>query len=183
LIEVGVDATAEIVRDELVRPLVLAHDLRLPVEVLGHDVVLEIFPLQLVPGVEDAVAGRQVGPRIHKLAPIDETPDAIDRVGRLVFPLQALQKGSRSVRRHHAVRERLVIDLIADDGRVVLEVADDLANDAFRRAAEVRVQEIVILPGTVVAGLERRRIAGRVRIGQRRRGPVVGHGDLGVLLV
>ena len=74
-------------------------------------------------------------------------------------------KGGGGIRRHDAIREGLIIDLIADHGRVVLEVADDLPNDALRGAAEVRIQEIVILPGAVVAGLERRRIARRVRIG------------------
>src|SRR3954463_15507379 len=87
LIQVRVHTATEIGGDELVRSLVLINDLRLPSEVIGHDVMLKVFPFQLVARIEDAIARREVLPFIYKLAPVDQAPDLIDRLRCLVFLL------------------------------------------------------------------------------------------------
>ena len=48
LIDIGMNATAEILRDELIRTLVFIDDLCLPAQIVGDYVVLKVFPFQFV---------------------------------------------------------------------------------------------------------------------------------------
>src|SRR5205823_5283468 len=131
LVQVRVNSSAKVLSNELVRPLVLVDNFRLPGKVIRDDVVLEVLPLQPVAGIENAVRCRKVLPRVNQLSPINEAPDLVDRIRCLVFLLQALHKRGSLVRRGNAARKGLIVDLVANHRRMVFEMTDDLADDAF----------------------------------------------------
>jgi hypothetical protein len=66
------------------------------------------------------------------LAPVDEAPDAIDGLSGFVFALQAIEEGGFGVGSNSLGGKCFVVDLIADDCRVVFKGRDDLADDALR---------------------------------------------------
>ena len=176
-------STAEVLGDELVWALVLVDDLCLPGEIVGHDVVLEIFPLQLVAGIQNAIARRQVIPTIDKLSPVNKTPDFIDRVWCLVLLLQTVEESGIHVRGGDSGRESLIVDLVSDHRRMIFEVADDLADNPLRVLPEIRIEKIIILARPVVARRFSGRISRGIRIGQRRCGAVMSNNNLGMLLI
>src|SRR5229473_1913446 len=66
---------------------------------------------------------------------------------------------------------------------MILETADDLANDPFRVFPEIWVEKVVILSHAIVSRRIQRRIAGRIRIRQGRRGSGMTHNNVGMLLI
>ena len=77
LVYLGVETAHEVVRDGLVRPLVLVDDAYLPGQKVGCDVELEALPLELPAGVEDALARRKLVPMVQALTPVVEPPDFV----------------------------------------------------------------------------------------------------------
>src|ERR1700751_2207520 len=117
------------------------------------------------------------------MAPVNETPNSVNCVGRLVFLLQSFEKGRIYIRRCNARRRRLIVDLISNYSRVVFEVTDNLANHALRMLAKVRIQKIIILPWAIVARWKRWRIGWVIRIPQWRRRAIMRDQNLRVLLI
>src|SRR5207302_107199 len=128
LIDVGMNPTAEILRDELIGPLVFIEDLCLPGQIVRDDIVLEVFPLQFVAGIQDAVSWRKIFPSVHELPPIDQSPKLVDRAWHLIFLLQPFQKRSIHVLRGNSGGKCFVVDLISDDCWMILKMTDNLPN-------------------------------------------------------
>ena len=84
------NSAAKILRDELVSTLVLVDDFCLPGQKVSHDVMLKILPFELIAGIQNAIARRQVFPAVHELPPIRKTPDFVDRLRRFVLLFQTL---------------------------------------------------------------------------------------------
>jgi hypothetical protein len=59
--------------------------------------------------------------------------------GTQVSRLQAFKKRSIHVRSGCPVGESFIVDLVANHGRVALEVADDLANHALSVLTKIRI--------------------------------------------
>ena len=78
-------SATEILRDELIRTLVFIDDSCLPCQIIGHDVVLEVFPFQLVSRIEDSLARGEVLPFVDQLPPVHESPDLVDGFGSFVL--------------------------------------------------------------------------------------------------
>ncbi len=165
--EVGVRGEAgEIVGDELVRPLELTDDPGLPGQEIGDDLLLEPFPFELIARVEDAVAGRQVLEIRDILSPIVQAPGFVQGGGSAEYLLDAPAEHGLDMRIGGPRGMGLVIELIADDGRMVLESGDKPADDALGVKTICRMGEVGHLPEAVS-------VAGRVdRL----------HLDLGMLL-
>ena len=66
---------------------------------------------------------------------------------------------------------------------MILEVADDRADDPLRMLPEIRIEKVIILAGAVVSGDFRRRISRSIGIIERGGDPVMSHHNFWMLLV
>ena len=90
---------------------------------------MKTVPVKIVLGVETIIRPALIrDPGVDELAPIGEPPDPVDRVRRLVLLLQPFEERRRRLLRRHAVGRGLVVDLVADDRRIVFVMLGDLAN-------------------------------------------------------
>ncbi len=119
---------------------------------VGHDILLEVLPFELVAGIQNPVRRREILPGIDELAPVREAPDQVDGLRPLILPFQTLDERGHRVRRGHAVRGCFVVDLITDDRRVIAEVPRDLPDDALGVLLEMRVQQVLVLSRPVITG-------------------------------
>ena len=141
----GAGRAVEVLGDPLAGGDVLPQDPRLPAEEVGHQRALVALPLELPAGVQDAVARRQLVPAPEELAPVDEAPGLVERVHRPELPLQPLLEAGLHVRPGGAVGPRLVVDLPADDARVLRVALGDLPDDALAVLPVDRVRDVHVL--------------------------------------
>ena len=134
--------------DELVVTGVLAGDTGLPGDELGGQLGLEGPPGQVVLRLPVAVRRPQIGPGAELMGPVDEPPRLVQRldvtVGLAQFVDEALEDAVVVEQQHPG----LVVDLEADDGRVVGVPAEDLTDHPFGVELECRVGVVDLLPAT-----------------------------------
>ena len=117
LVRVDVGGNAgEVVADELVGPLELGDDLGLPGQKVGGDHLLEALPLELVAGIEDAVARRKLIETSDVLPPIIQSPGFVQGLAVLNFFLSSSPKHLLDGFVGRARGMSLVVQLVADDG-------------------------------------------------------------------
>ncbi len=163
-------------RDEVLRAGVLADDVGLPADELGALAGLELPPGDVVLGLDVAVRGPQVGPRRQPVGPIDQAPLAVEGLDVAVLRAQVVGEALEDAVVVEQFQARFVVDLEADDGRVVGVAGDDLADDPLGVEAERRVGEVDFLPGAPADALAGAPLAGDLRVlaGQPRRDGVGG---------
>ena len=89
-----------------------------------------------------AATGRPSGEPVR---PVDEAPALVERRDVAVALAQPVDEGLERAAVVEQLHPRLVVDLVADDRRVVGVAADDLADDPRRRASGRRVRVVGVL--------------------------------------
>ncbi len=148
-VDVGARAADEVVGDELLRSLVFADDRRLPAEEVRRQLLLIAFPLELVAGIQNAVARRQLVPVVDQLPPVGEPPEPVQLGRGLEFILQILDEAELHVGAGGAIGAGLVVGLIADDCRMILEVREDLPDHPLGVEQVRGVRDVHVLPGPI----------------------------------
>src|SRR5579863_10528014 len=92
LVDLGSRWTGEILRDELIRPLVLIHDRSLPSQKIGGDRLRITLPLELPAGIQNAALNRDLCPVVQPLAPVIQSPVLVEFVNCLELVLQVFNK-------------------------------------------------------------------------------------------
>ncbi len=131
---VGVSAPFEIevVGDELVVMRVFAHDVGLPLQEGAHLVAAELVEFAAEGLVDGGGHVREVLPGVDAVGPIVEAEVAVELVQIAVELLaQVLDEQALHVLGDGIVVFRLVVHLVADDGRMVGDVGGELADHAF----------------------------------------------------
>ena len=105
-----------------------------------------------------------------ELAPVDEAPGLVHRLHGPELPLQPLLEAGLHVRPRRAVGTRLVVDLPADDARVLRVALGDLPDDPLGVLPVDRVRDVHVLARAV-------ELARRAHLAERH------DHDLGVLRV
>ena len=142
----------EVVGDELVGLGVLAHDVGLPLEEFGHLRTTEAVELAAQRLVDRTGHIREVLPGVDAVGPVIQAEAGVELVQVVVeFLAQVLDEQGLHVRGDRVVVLGLVVDLIADDGRMVGHVRDEPADDALRVEPVRRVGDIHDLAGAVLA--------------------------------
>ena len=142
----------EVVRQELTGPGVLAHDGRLPGEKLRHQLPAEALERAAQAGVDRVAHVRKVVPVVDAVAPVVQAERRVERVCRAKLRPEPRHKAPLYALAAHVVVLRLVVQLIAHDGRVAAHVADQLADDALGVAQVVRIGDVHDLARAVAAG-------------------------------
>ena len=155
---VGVAAPVEIevLRQELVGPRVTADDSSLPCEIVGDESALELGKGGGQAGVDGAVDGGEIGPVIDAVAPVVEAKLLVHRGEIGVSLPHPLHKGRLHVRAAGVVGFGFVVELIADDGGVVLHMIDQRNDDLLGCGAEGGIGDVHVLATAVFGGAFRR---------------------------
>ncbi len=157
--------------DEVLGAGVLADDVGLPADELGDLPGLELPPGHVVLRLRVVVGRPQIRPGGQPVGPVDEPPLAVQG---LHVPVLLPQMVDEALEHALVVQEfvaRLVVDLEADDGRVVGVPGDDLPDHPLGVEAERGVGEVDLLPGTPADALTGAPLTGDLRVlaGQPRR--------------
>ena len=141
---------------------ILAHDARLPGDELGGQLGLVPSPGEVILRLPVAVRRPQLLKAVESVRPIGESPLAVERLDVAI-----LRAAGRGTGRNYPVVEqlepRLVVDLVADDRRMVDVATDDGPNDAFGVGPELGMRVVDLLPPaprTAYAGRTGRRCPG-----------------------
>ena len=124
---------------ELICPLVLIDDARLPGKKVGSHPLLVALPLQLPAGIENPALGRDFAPVIQTLAPIIQEPILIQFANRFELFLQISDKSSLYVGIRGEPGRRLVINLPANHRRIFFVMLQQFTNNAFTVLAIYRI--------------------------------------------
>lgn len=157
--------------DELLGADVLAHDVRLPADELGDLAGLELPPGDVVLRLDVAVGRPQVCPRRQAVGPIRQAPLAVEGLDVPVLVAQMVDEALEDTLVVEEMQARLVVDLPADDRRVVGVPGDHLADDPLGVEAEGWVGEVHLLAGAPAEALSGGVLPGDLRVltGQPRR--------------
>ena len=139
----------EVVGDELMRLGIFTYDVRLPGEVLGHLLALVAGERAGEAGVNGIFDRRKILPAIDAVAPVVQTKIFIQpgEIG-ILFP-QAAHKTFLHIAADIIVMLGFVIQLPANNRRMVLHVRHQSADNLFGVAAKGRVDDIHDLPRTI----------------------------------
>src|SRR5690606_20400084 len=106
-------------RDPLILARDLTNDVGLPADEVSDDLRLVPAPGEVVLRLCVAIGPPQVVPRAQAMRPVDETPLLIRLVGRRELPVEPGGEPLEDLLVMQQDEAGLVVDLIADDGRVV----------------------------------------------------------------
>jgi len=151
---VGVSAPfeVEVVGDELVVMRVFAHDVGLPLQEGAHLVAAELVEFAAQGLVDGGGHVREVLPGVDAVGPVVEAEVVVELVQIAVELLpQVLDEQALHVLGDGIVVFRLVVHLVADDGRMVGDVGDELADHAFAVEAVGGVDDVHDLACAVFA--------------------------------
>ena len=151
---VGVSAPFEIevVGDELVVMRVFAHDVGLPLQEGAHLVAAELVEFAAQGLVDGGGHVREVLPGVDAVGPVVEAEVVVELVQIAVELLaQILDEQALHVLGDGIVVFRLVVHLVADDGRMVGDVGDELADHAFAVEAVGGVDDVHDLARAILA--------------------------------
>jgi hypothetical protein len=151
LVDVGPSPPDEVLHHELVGALELADDAGLPGQEVRGQLLLVPLPFQLVTGVDGAVPRRELVPVFEELAPVGEAPDLVQPRDAPELLLEVVQEAELDVPTRGSIGARLVVDLVPDHGRVVLEARDDPSNHAPRVMEIGRVRDVHVLARPIEA--------------------------------
>ncbi len=118
--------------DKLVVPRVLPHDVRLPGDKRGGELRLERAPGQPILRLRVAVGLPQVGPGRQAVRPVGEAPFLVEGLHGAVPTAKVINEPLEHLRVGEDLVAGLVVDLEADDRRMLGVSRDDCANHAFR---------------------------------------------------
>ena len=151
---VGVSAPfeVEVVGDELVVMRVFAHDVGLPLQEGAHLVAAELVEFAAQGLVDGGGHVREVLPGVDAVGPVVEAEVVVELVQIAVELLpQVLDEQALHVLGDGIVVFRLVVHLVANDGRMVGDVGDELADHAFAVEAVGGVDDVHDLACAVFA--------------------------------
>ena len=121
----------EVVGDELILPRILSHNRRLPREKLRDERPLEFLKFRRKAPVDRPAYIWHVLPCVHPVAPVVEPEGGIERVGRAELIPEIPDKHSLDVFACGAVVFGFVVDLEADDRRMLRHMANQLPDHPF----------------------------------------------------
>src|SRR4030095_5820994 len=110
-------------------------------------------------------------------------PNFVNSVRHLVFPFEMIQECGIHVPTRHAGGPGFVVNLIANDRRVVLKVTDDFPDHSLGVLPKVWIEKVVVLPRPVISGRKRWRIGWIIWIAERGRCSVARQKYFRVVLV
>ena len=149
---------------ELRRVDELADDVGLPADEVGDQLGLEAAPGQVVLRLVVAVGAPQVGPGREPVGPVDETPLLVEVLDGPVAMPQPVDEPLEDALVVEQPQAGLVVDLVADDRRVLAVAGDDRADDALGVEQVRRVGEVDLLARAPADRLARRALAGDLRV-------------------
>ena len=141
----------------------LADDVGLPADELGDELGLEAAPGQVVLRLEVAVGPPQVRPRREPVGPVDETPLLVEPLDGAVAVPQPVDEPLEDALVVQQPQAGLVVDLVADDRRVLAVAGDDRADDPLGVEQVRRVGEVDLLARAPADRLARRALARDLR--------------------
>ena len=150
--------------DELRRVDELADDVGLPADEVGDELGLEAAPGQVVLRLEVAVGPPQVRPGREPVRPVDEAPLLVEPLDRAVAVAQPVDEPLEDALVVEQPQAGLVVDLVADDRRVLAVAGDDRADDPLGVEEVRRVGEVDLLARAPADRLARRAVAGDLRV-------------------
>jgi len=130
-VDFAVRGAGEILGDELVRAFVLIDDFGLPSEEICCFPLRVALPLQFPAGIDDSVARGKFVPVVEPLAPIIQAPHLIQFVYGSEFGFQMFLKTGLDIRIGSTGRGSFIVDLVANDRRIVLVVFQNFPDDAL----------------------------------------------------
>ena len=142
----------EVVGDELVVMRVFAHDVGLPLQEGAHLVAAELVEFAAQGLVDGGGHVREVLPGVDAVGPVVEAEVVVELVQIAVELLaQILDEQALHVFGDGIVVFRLVVHLVADDGRMVGDVGDELADHTFAVEAVGGVNDVHDLARAILA--------------------------------
>src|SRR5205807_5884194 len=111
------------------------------------------LPLQLPARIDDSIPHRNFGPIVQPLPPVVQPPDLVELIRRLEPGLQVIYKANLHIWIGSAGRGSLVINLIANDVRIILVMFQESSDDALAIEAVSGMGEIGVLTQAIVQGL------------------------------
>ena len=142
----------EVVGDELVVMRVFAHDVGLPLQEGAHLVAAELVEFAAQGLVDGGGHVREVLPGVDAVGPVVEAEVVVELVQIAVELLaQILDEQALHVIGDGIVVFRLVVHLVADDGRMVGDVGDELADHTFAVEAVGGVDDVHDLARAILA--------------------------------
>ena len=151
-------------RDEAAAAGDFAHDAGLPADELGDELGLEAPPGQVVLRLEVALRTPQLAPPRQPVRPVDEAPLLVQPVYGAVAMAQPVDEPLEDVVVVEESRARFVVDLVADDGRVVPVSSDHLPDHPLGVEPVRGVGEIHLLPSSPPDAVPGRRLGRDLRV-------------------
>ena len=142
-------AEIEIVSDKLVLALVFAHQARLPGKKPRDQSAAEFFEFAAEAGVDRARHVGEILPIGERVAPIVQPERGVECLHGAEFFLEVLHKPTLHPLPRHAVVFGLVVQLIAYDGGMILDVLHQSADGALAVKEIVLVGDVHLLASTV----------------------------------
>ena len=139
----------EVVGDELVRLGVFPNDGRLPGQILGDLLTLIAGEGAGEAGVDGVFHRRKILPAVNAVAPVIQTEIVIQLPEVRIFLLQAAHEALLHIAANIVVMLGFVIQLPADNRRMMLHMGHQRADNFFGIAAKGRVDDIHDLPRTI----------------------------------
>ena len=145
LYPVGIPSPVKIkvMRDKLVFPRILLHNIRLPLQIIIHQCSLELLEFRTETSIDRSAHIRKILPRIDPVAPVIQSKRLIHRVQIVVkFRPQIFYKLLLHIFSRSVIIFRLIIQLEADHTFSVCRHFHQLADHALTIIAIYRVRDI-----------------------------------------
>ena len=142
----------------------LADDAGLPADELGDQLGLEAPPGQVVLRLEVAFRTPQVTPSRQPVRPVDQAPLLVQPVDGAVPAAQPVHELLEDVGVVEQPRAGLVVDLVADNRRVLAVTADDRADHPLGVEPVRGVREVHLLPGAPADPVPGSRLGGDIGV-------------------
>jgi len=151
-------------RDELIRARELLDERRLLGDELRRERRLEAAPREVIGRHGVAVRRPQVVPAAEPMGPVDQAPAVVERLNVAVALPQPIDERLERAAIVEQLHPRLVVDLVADDRRVIGVAADDVPDEPVRVVAEGRMRVVRILAVPVGNPLSRPALRTHLRV-------------------